>query len=249
MTVSHVVIGASRGIGLALTEALLTKQPHDRVIAAARSADSPGLKALSAQHGERLQCLAVDVTEPASVAKLAEGLRDQPPIGTVIYSAGLLHHPDHPGLPEKKLEDLDWAAMQQVFVVNTLGPALALKHIMPLMDRQARSVFAVISARVGSIGDNQLGGWYSYRASKAAVNQLLRTAAIEAKRRHPHVIVTALHPGTTDTDLSAPFQKNVPAGKLFTPAFVAERLLAVIDDLTAEDSGGFKAWDGQEVPW
>jgi NAD(P)-dependent dehydrogenase (short-subunit alcohol dehydrogenase family) len=249
MTASHVIIGASRGIGLALTEALLARTPHQPVVAAARGVDSAGLMALAERYGDRLQRVAVDVTAPDSVAALAATLSDLPPIGTLIYAAGLLHHPDHPTLPEKKLEDLDWAAMSEVFAVNTLGPAMVLKHCLPLMDREGRAVLAVISARVGSIGDNQLGGWYSYRASKAALNQIMRTAAIEARRRHPNLILTALHPGTTDTALSAPFQKRVPEGKLFSPAFSAERLLAVMDGLTEEDSGGFRAWDGVGIQW
>ena len=244
-----VIIGASRGIGLALAAAYLQHEAGS-VLAVARQTDRPALQALAAAYPDRLLTRSVDVTQPTGVAALAQQLRDQAlPVARVVHCAGLLHHPSYPNLPEKKLEDLAWESMAQVFAVNTLAPAMVLRHLLPCLRQDAPAVMAMLSARVGSISDNHLGGWYSYRASKAALNQLLRTAAIEAKRRYPNVVVTALHPGTTDTELSAPFQKNVPAEKLFTPDFVAERLMAVIADLSAEDSGGFKAWDGQEIPW
>jgi NAD(P)-dependent dehydrogenase (short-subunit alcohol dehydrogenase family) len=135
------------------------------------------------------------------------------------------------------------------FAVNALGPALVMRHLLPLMRREGKAVLAVMSARVGSIGDNRLGGWYAYRASKAALNQFMKTASIEAARRYRNVIVLALHPGTTDTGLSAPFQANVPEGKLFSSAFVAERLLEVIEQTGPDDSGSFRAWDDSEIPW
>ena len=118
-----------------------------------------------------------------------------------------------------------------------------------MLRRDAKSAFAAISARVGSIGDNRLGGWASYRASKAALNMLMRTFSIEQSRAKPSSLVVTLHPGTTDTALSRPFQRNVPEGKLFEPAFVADKLLAVLDGLTSEDSGGFFAWDGSRIEY
>jgi NAD(P)-dependent dehydrogenase (short-subunit alcohol dehydrogenase family) len=123
-----------------------------------------------------------------------------------------------------------------------------MKHFAPLMPRDRRAVFAALSARVGSIGDNRLGGWHSYRASKAALNMLLRNLAVELGRSHPQAVVAGLHPGTVDTGLSKPFQKAVAEGKLLTPAFSAERLLAVLDGLTPADSGGVFAWDGARIP-
>jgi len=151
--------------------------------------------------------------------------------------------------PEKRLADLDPAALAQAFAVNAIGPALVLKHFAPQLPREGKAVLAVLTARVGSISDNRSGGWYGYRAAKAAANQLVRTAAIEIGARRPNAICVALHPGTVDTALSAPFQRNVPEGKLFTPDFAAERLLAVIDGLTTADSGGFFAWDGEAIPY
>lgn len=244
-----VVQGSGRGIGLALVEALLNLGAVERVVATARDPGSGALSALSDEHGGRLQCLDLDVTEPESIERAAERVRAsgiRPHL--VLNVAGLLH--DGTAVrPEKRLEDLNAVALERVFAVNTLGPALMLRHFLPLMAGDGKAVFAALSARVGSIEDNRLGGWYAYRASKAALNQILRTASIEARRRFRNVVIAALHPGTTDTGLSAPFQSNVPPERLFTPAFVAERLLAVIDDLEAEDSGGFFAWDGQAIPF
>ena len=139
--------------------------------------------------------------------------------------------------------------MLETFRINTIGPVLLAKHFLPLMRSGSKSVFVALSARVGSISDNRLGGWSSYRASKAALNMLLRTASIEHKRRHPESVIVALHPGTVDTRLSAPFQRGVPEGKLFTPAYSVERLLDVIDGLRPADTGGFFAWDGQPIEY
>lgn len=244
------VIGASRGIGLALAEALIDSPAFDTVVATCRQPGrAEALTALAARYSGKLEVVPLDVTDPASFEALAERLRaDRLAPGLVLNVAGLLHDGERIQ-PEKRLEDIDFDAMQRVFAVNTLGPALAMKHLLPLMARRDKAVLAVLSARVGSIGDNRLGGWYAYRASKSALNQVMKTASVEARRRFRNVILTALHPGTTDTDLSAPFQANVPEGKLFTPAFVAEKLLTVIDQLGEEDSGGFRAWDGSSIQW
>lgn len=245
------IIGASRGIGLALALELLERSSDGTVILASRSALASGeLKQLAAEHGGRLKLMAVDVTDQTTVAGAAKQLAElavRPAL--VMNAAGLLHDNDHRLRPEKRLEDLDAEAMERVFAVNSIGTALCLRYFLPLMADTGKAVFATISARVGSIGDNRLGGWYSYRASKAALNQLIRTASIEARRRFENVILTALHPGTTDTALSAPFQANVPEGKLFSPQFTAQRLLEVIDGLSVEDSGSFFAWDGERIPW
>jgi len=151
--------------------------------------------------------------------------------------------------PEKSWRHLDADALARSYEVNAIGPALVAKHLLPRLRRDHKAVFAAMSARVGSIEDNRIGGWYAYRASKAALNQILRTLAIELGRRWPEAVCVGLHPGTTDTALSAPFQANVPAGKLFTPTFVAERLLTVVDDLDASASGGLYAWDGARIPF
>lgn len=164
----------------------------------------------------------------------------------VIVATGLLHADDFG--PEKSLRDLDGARLARVFHVNTIGPALVMKHFLPIMPRERRCVFAAISARVGSISDNHIGGWYGYRSAKAALNQMIRTASIEQGRRYKQAIVMGLHPGTVDTPLSEPFQGNVSDGKLFTPDFSASHMLDVIEARTVADSGKVFAWDGEEVP-
>jgi NAD(P)-dependent dehydrogenase (short-subunit alcohol dehydrogenase family) len=138
--------------------------------------------------------------------------------------------------------------MARVFAVNTIGPALVAKHFLPLLPRRGRSAFAAISARVGSIGDNRLGGWHSYRASKAALNMLLRNFAIELARRAPDAVCIGLHPGTVDTALSAPFRSRVAPDRLFTPARSAGHLLRVIEQATVADNGHVLAWDGARIP-
>jgi NAD(P)-dependent dehydrogenase (short-subunit alcohol dehydrogenase family) len=240
------VQGASRGIGLGLVEALLDCPRFERVIATCRDpASAEGLQTLA---GPQLQIERLDVTGPDSIDALAAKLAEQGVrLNLVINAAGLLH-----GVgvaPEKKIEDLELDALQQVFAVNAFGPALLLRALRPLLARDGKSVFAAISARVGSIGDNRLGGWYAYRASKSALNQLMKTASIELRRRNRNVILACLHPGTTDTALSRPFQANVPEEKLFPVQRSSEYLLEVIEGLTAEDSGGFFAWDGSSIDW
>ncbi len=244
------VQGSSRGIGLALVQRLLDQERVGRVVACARRPDtSSGLARLGEKHAGRLKTFRLDITDPRQLEALADGLRaEQLRPHLVINVAGILHGDD--GLaPEKRLEDLDFEQMQRVFAVNTLGPAMLCRHLLPLMATDGKAVLAALSARVGSIGDNRLGGWYAYRSSKSALNQILKTASIEARRRFKNVVLAALHPGTTDTDLSRPFQANVPEDKLFSTRFVAERLLQVIDQLGADDSGGFFAWDGQTITW
>ncbi len=235
-----IVAGATGGIGSALIETLL---------------DDPGVASVAALsrsslpvRDERLEHHVVDFDDETSLAAAARACAARGPIDLVIVATGILHR-DPDVRPEKRIADLDAAPMQEVLRVNTVIPAMLAKHFLPLLRRDARSAFAAISARVGSIGDNRLGGWVSYRASKAALNMVIRTFAIEHARSHPDSFVVALHPGTTDTPLSKPFQRNVPDGKLFTPAFVAGRLLVVLDGLTPEDSGGFFAWDGSRIEY
>jgi NAD(P)-dependent dehydrogenase (short-subunit alcohol dehydrogenase family) len=165
----------------------------------------------------------------------------------IVNAAGLLHAPDL--VPEKSVTQISIASMQKVFAVNAFGPMLLIKALWPWLRAKRPIVFASLSARVGSIEDNQLGGWLSYRAAKAAQNQFLKTSAIELSRLNPQSIVLALHPGTTDTALSQPYQANVRPEKLFTPEFVAERLLEVIQHASPADSGSFIAWDGKRIAW
>ena len=243
------VTGASSGIGLAMVDALLGNDAVGGVCAVSRCADaSPALQALARTHGPRLQCIAADLTTDAGIDAVASGVRSATEsLHLLVNCAGVLHSDAlH---PEKSLATLDRAALQQVFALNAFAPILLVRALLPLLDARSRCVIASLSARVGSIGDNKLGGWYAYRASKAAQNQLLRTLAIELRRTHPLATCVTLHPGTVDTPLSRPFQSRVPADALFTPARAARQLLDIIAGLQPRDSGRFIAWDGSDVPW
>ena len=185
---------------------------------------------------------AIDLGDEPSIAAAAHVLRHRAPFGRIIDATGALTTDGHG--PEKRLADLDPAAMARAFAVNAIGPALLLKHFVELLPRQGRSVFATLSARVGSIGDNRLGGWYSYRASKAALNQVLRTASVEVARRRPGALLLAMHPGTVRTGLSEPF---TGPDQGITPHEAAMRLLATMD--AATETGCFLDNAGQTIPW
>jgi NAD(P)-dependent dehydrogenase (short-subunit alcohol dehydrogenase family) len=224
-----VVIGASGAIGGALLDSLQHAFGVTRAIGFSRK----GLPSL-------------DLTSEASIASAAcQLLQSDAPPRLIIDATGFLHGDGVS--PEKSLRQLDAANLAKAFSLNVIGPALLMKHFFPLLPRSGKAVFATLSARVGSIGDNHLGGWYGYRASKAALNQLVRTAAIELKRRQPEAICVALHPGTVDSRLSAPFRKIGLAVR--SPAEAAGGLLEVIDRLRPEDSGGFFDYRGEPVPW
>lgn len=243
------VIGGTRGIGLGLVEALLANPAYDRVIAAGRTVGGhAGLDRLTTTHGSRCDRLRLDLADEASIEAAATELQARAPaLQLLINTAGQLHGD---GLqPERRLADVRPERLLASYAINAVGPILVAKHFQRLLAHGERAVLATLSARVGSIGDNRLGGWYAYRAAKAAQNQLMHTAAIELARRARELIVVSLHPGTVETGLSAPFRGNVAAERLFTPAFAAERLLAVIAGLDRESSGRFYAWDGSEIPW
>jgi NAD(P)-dependent dehydrogenase (short-subunit alcohol dehydrogenase family) len=240
--VGAIVVGASGGIGAALVAALLARGAHATVLALTRTGECP-----VGGDDRRLVRGRIDVTDEASIVRAAAFAATLAPPRLAIVASGLLHAPD--GLrPEKSIGAIDPAAFARLFAVNATGPALVAKHLLPLMPRTGRTVFAAVSARVGSIGDNRLGGWYGYRASKAALNMLLRTIAIERARTAKESVVIGLHPGTVDTALSAPFQANVGEGRLLAPDRSAAHLLEVIDRAGPRDSGTVLAWDGATVP-
>jgi NAD(P)-dependent dehydrogenase (short-subunit alcohol dehydrogenase family) len=243
--------GASRGIGLEFVRQCLAEPRIGHVVATCRSPlAATELMALAATNAARLTVLALDVTVESAVAAAAVAVKDTlGRLHLVVNCAGVLHDEATELRPEKRLADVRPAALARAFAVNAIGPLLVARHFESLFAHPDRAVFASLSARVGSIEDNRLGGWYAYRASKAAQNQYTRTLAIEWARSRRNVICVALHPGTTDTSLSRPFQANVPAGKLFDAQYSVTRLLQVIDGLQPADSGQFFAWDGERIPW
>ena len=185
----------------------------------------------------------IDVTVESDIATAAQKLPVD--LATVFVTTGMLH--DSVQRPERSMRELDADWLARSFLINTIAPALVAKHVLPRLPRDRRAVFAVLGARVGSIGDNRTGGWHGYRASKAALVMLVKTLSIELRRTHPQAICVALHPGTVDSAMSKPFQGNVEEGKLFTAAYSAERLIAVADALTPADTGGHFAWDGRRI--
>lgn len=222
-----VVIGATGGIGAAATTLLRASGRYAVVHALSRSETG------------------FDLENEASIAAAATRVADGAAPALVFVATGVLHHGFQ---PERSWRALDADHLLRDYRINAVGPALVAKHFLPLLPRDRRAMFAALSARVGSIGDNRLGGWHSYRASKAALNMLLRNLAVEAGRTHPQAVIAGLHPGTVDTGLSAPFQRGVTPEALFPASHSAERLLAVLDGLTPTDSGGVFAWDGRQVP-
>ena len=223
-----VVFGAGGGIGGALVAALAGDPRFAAVIGLGRGS-APRF----------------DLLDEASIADAVRAVAARGAIRLAIDATGFLH--DAAQMPEKSLRELDAARLARSFALNAIGPALLMKHLLPALPREGRAVFATLSARVGSIGDNRLGGWYGYRASKAALNQFVRKAAVELARRSQAAICVALHPGTVATGLSAPF---AAAGlDVQAPEVAAARLLAVIDRLTPAESGGFFDHRGEAVPW
>lgn len=244
------VQGASRGIGLEFVRQLLAQPVVGRVFAGCRAPDQADeLHALAAIE-RRLQVVPLDVTDEASIAQASATVASATDrLHLVLNCAGILHGGAAALAPEKRLADVRPEALAASFAVNAFGPLLVARHFEQLLAHGERAVFASISARVGSIGDNRLGGWYAYRGAKAAQNMFTKTLAIEWARSRRNVACVALHPGTTDTHLSRPFQANVAPGKLFSPERTVRQLLEVIDRLTPADTGRFFGWDGSEIPW
>jgi NAD(P)-dependent dehydrogenase (short-subunit alcohol dehydrogenase family) len=237
-TASACVFGASGGVGAALVEQLAASQAYDAVYAAAR-------RRLTTQ--TPIRPLSFELEDEASIAAAAEVAGAGGELRLVLIATGRLH--GERLTPEKSWSAQSAEAYQQAFAVNTIGPALIGKHILPRMPRQGRVVFAAISARVGSIEDNRSGGWHAYRASKAALNMIMRNFALEMSRRNPASIVVALHPGTVQTALSTPFLRPNDGRRVFTPAQSATHLLQMIEGLQPVDTGGFFSWDGERLPY
>lgn len=256
------VIGASGAIGQALLRQLVADPRYGRVLAFSRSGKAPiaNTDSRDVAHRESATVLervpeiipgTLDISCEDSIRAAAAVAKSYAPLHRVIIATGILHRPANvhsPAIrPEKSLRQINVSAMAEVIAINTIGPALVIQAFSPLLSRDARSVMSAISARVGSISDNRLGGWVSYRASKAALNMVIKTASIELARTHPHAIIAGLHPGTVDSALSEPFQANVKPEKLFTPDHSAQQLLTVMDNLSPEQSGRCFDFAGLEI--
>lgn len=225
---SAIVLGASGGLGTALSDAIARSGRFGRLVKFSRASEP-----------------AIDLLDEDSLKRAAKYASGNYGVRLVIDATGFLHDDRHK--PEKTWRNLEPDEMVRAFALNAIGPALIMKHFLPLLESSGKALFATLSARVGSIGDNRLGGWYSYRASKAALNQLVRTASVELRRLKPEAVCVALHPGTVDTPLSQPFSR---AGlQVQSPAKAALHLIAVIDRLGPDESGGFFDWRGAPVAW
>ena len=242
------VQGASGGIGFAYVQHLLARPQIDRVFATCRKPEGSERLQETARSAEgRLRLIPCDIRDPASIAAMKDIVRtDTDRLDLLVNASGVLH--DATGLtPERRFEHINIDHLQSLFAVNAFGPLLVAQHLYPLMTHGERATMVHLSARVGSIQDNQLGGWYGYRASKAALNQFVRTMAIELRRKSKQLICIAMHPGTVDTGLTKPFQRS--AKVLFTPDDAVNRMMTVIDGLTPSDSGRFFAYDGASIEW
>ena len=243
------ILGASQGIGLGFVERLLELDSIAQIYATYRRQESASeLVALEGEHPSKIRCLKMDLADELQISEgIARIQAEIDKLHLVVNCVGILHQGSLQ--PEKSLKHVNQGHLLRYFQVNSIGAVLLAKYLLPLFRHSQRSILATISAKIGSIGDNRLGGWYGYRASKAALNMFMRTVAIEYRRTSPKTIVVTLHPGTTNTRLSQPFQKNVPTEKLFSVERTVAQLLAVMEKLDQDDSGEFFSWDGSRLPW
>jgi NAD(P)-dependent dehydrogenase (short-subunit alcohol dehydrogenase family) len=231
-----VVVGASGAIGKAFVDYYSKDELVENVFAFSR-------KKISYEN-IKIKSFDLDIENQTSIEDAAQNIKDYP-IDTIIVATGILHSENFG--PEKSIREINYSTMTKVMAVNTIGPALIGRYFIPLLRKDAKSVLAFLSARVGSISDNKLGGWYSYRASKTALNQIIKNFSIELKRTNPEAVVLGLQPGTVDSNLSEPFKKNVAKGKLFSPDQSRELLSDVIEKATKDDSGNLIAYDGEII--
>ncbi|MFT5816449.1 MAG: NAD(P)-dependent dehydrogenase (short-subunit alcohol dehydrogenase family), partial [Psychroserpens sp.] len=246
-TEQTLIIGANSDIGKAIAAQIQTSENTDLILI------SRGLANSNLVASETIKAKVTTITvanyQPESIEKAIEQLAqyNYAPITRVFVCNGVLHSQNIK--PEKRLEDFDAQAFIDVITSNSLTPMLWVQKLTPLLTGKSPCKFVLFSARVGSISDNRLGGWYSYRASKAALNMMVKTAAIELARRAKNIKLIAFHPGTTDTPLSKPFQKNVPANKLFTAEFVAKQLLAIVEETPLDQTASYLDWQGDTINW
>jgi NAD(P)-dependent dehydrogenase (short-subunit alcohol dehydrogenase family) len=232
-----VVIGAGGAIGNALVKLISRDARYDEIHACSRTARPTSQKIIGHQ---------IDITNELSIRDLFTSLTARGSLERVIVTTGLLHDGEDIQ-PEKSLHMLDPAILSRLFHLNCIGPAIIAKYALPALNRTSRSIFAVLSARVGSISDNKLGGWYGYRMSKAALNMFIKNAAIETKRSNPHAVVIGLHPGTVDSRLSKPYQSRIDPKKIFSAERAAKQLDAVMEGTVQSQSGSLLSWNGDEI--
>ena len=232
------VIGSSGAIGNAVSKILLDDESVDSVYNFSRS--------ISSNTSDKENRIYIDIESEESIKDAVKKIPQDIKFDLIFVATGILHN-DNDIYPEKSIRDISADRFKKVLMINTVGPALVGKYFIPFLNKQNKNVFAFLSARVGSISDNKLGGWYSYRASKTALNQIVKNFSIEIKRSNPNSIFIGLQPGTVKSNLSKPFEKNVQSENLFTPDYSAAKLLEVIDAVTSDDSGKLYAWNGEEI--
>lgn len=242
------IVGAGHGIGAALVESIIEAQPQTQIFASYRnSVKSAPLQKLHQRHTDRLSTHRMDPTQEDAIMEWASHIKTQTrQIDLLINSVGLLHN-THLS-PEKNLNDINSAHLLELFSVNSIVTPVLAKHFKPFFKNNHPSCFAAISAKVGSIDDNRMGGWYGYRASKAALNMFIKNIAIEYKRYHCNTSVLAIHPGTTKTELSSPFIAKTNY-QLHTPQETAHNILEVLQGKDLNQSGIFYSWDGKTIAW
>ena len=232
------IIGSSGAIGNAVSEILLDDDGVEAIYKFSRNDSN--------ENSDRVKNLFLDIEDEQSIKDCIKNLSKDIKFDLVFVATGILHN-DNDIFPEKSIRDISQSKLEKVLLVNTIGPALVGKYFIPYLRKDSKSIFAFLSARVGSISDNKLGGWYSYRASKTALNQIIKNFSIEVRRSNPNAIFIGLQPGTVKSFLSKPFEKNVRPENLFTPEYSATKMLEVIDNLSLEDTGKVYAWDGEEI--
>ena len=232
------VIGSSGAIGNSISKLLKSEISVDSVYNFSRSAIS--------ESSEKEKNIYIDIENEDSIIESIKKIPKDIKFDLIFVATGILHN-DEDIYPEKSIKDISGNKLKKVLMVNTIGPALIGKYFIPFLNKNNKNVFAFLSARVGSISNNKIGGWYSYRASKSALNQIIKNFSIEIKRSNPNSIFVGLQPGTVKSNLSKPFQKNVNSKNLFSPDYSAKKLIDVINNLSIEDTGKLFAWDGEEI--
>ena len=237
MTKNIIIIGSSGAIGSSFLNHYAKEDKNNVIYALSRGE--------TASPSSNIHNVSIDIESDSSISNASSICSEAGPFDIIIVTTGMLS--DENISPEKSLRHLNKESLSKIFSVNTLGPALIAKYFIPLLKKDAPSFLGFLSARVGSISDNRIGGWYSYRASKAALNMIIKSLSIEVSRNNPQSIIAGLHPGTVDSKLSKPFQGNVSEGKLFTPDYSVSKMAEVISNLKPENSGSCFAWDGEEI--